>query len=341
MRRLIACCLLFVLSIFTGVNIMTHAQEATTTPVAPVVYDGLTFPELPYASRWIEVNGVRLHYIEGGDAGADPILFLHGIPTWSYIWRDVLPVVEPAGRVIALDFVGFGRSDKLPAASADTGYGLDSQLAYLEGFIDSLDLQNITLVIQDLGSAVGFTYAAQHPDRIKGIVFFESAVPPFFPPTPEAFQAMGPLAEFFQQMVTPGTREELVLHQNMFIEQVVPANVVRQLTKAELNAYRVPFQSVEDRLPILWGGPMNFANPAFVEVIAQYVAWLQTTETPMLYLYVSPGLINPEATRDWVEANIRNAEIRFMGEGRHFFQEDYPAEIGAAIADWLGRVSVN
>src|SRR6266498_898833 len=110
MRRLQICCFLFVLSILTGVPTMTQAQE--TTSAAPVVYNGLEFPELPYASRWIEVNDVRLHYIEGGDLGADPILFLHGIPTWSYIWRNVMPVVEPTGRVIALDFVGFGRSDR-------------------------------------------------------------------------------------------------------------------------------------------------------------------------------------------------------------------------------------
>lgn len=320
---------------------MTHAQDVSPSVAAPIVYDDLTFPELPYVSRWIEVDGIRLHYMEGGDPKADPILFLHGIPTWSYIWRDIMPVVQPAGRVIAFDFAGFGRSDKLPTASAETGYGLVSQLAYLEGFIEALNLQNITLVIQDLGSVVGFTYAAQHPTNIKGIVFFEAAVPPFFPPTPEAFQAMGPLAEFFQQMVTPGTREEMLLNQNMFIEQVIPANVVRPLTETELNAYRAPFPTVEDRLAILWGGPMNFTNPAFVEEIGQYVSWLQTTETPMLYLYVSPGLINPEATHAWVEANIQNAETRFMGEGRHFFQEDYPTEIGSAITDWLGRVATN
>jgi haloalkane dehalogenase len=314
---------------------MTTAQEAT-----PVKYEGLTFPELPYRSRWIEVNGVKLHYMEGGDPTADPVLFLHGIPTWSYIWRDVMPVVEPVGRVIALDFVGFGRSDKLPANAADAGYALDRQLTYLEGFVDALKLRNITFVVQDLGSAAGFTYAAKHAERIKGLVFFEAAVPPFFPPTPEAFKAMGPLAEFFTQMVTPGTRETLVLDQNMFIEQVIPANVVRKLSDREMNAYRAPFPTPQDRLAILWGGPMNFANPAFVKQIADYVAWLETTEVPMLYLYASPGLINPDATRDWVKANIHNAEIQSMGEGKHFFQEDHPAEIGRAIADWIKRVSI-
>src|SRR5215510_11846899 len=116
MQRLQVYCLLFVLSVFIGVSTMTntqtHAQGATPTTAAPLVYEGLTFPKLPYVSRWIEVNGVKIHYIEGGDPGANPILFLHGIPTWSYIWRNVMPIVEPAGRVIAIDLVGFGRSDR-------------------------------------------------------------------------------------------------------------------------------------------------------------------------------------------------------------------------------------
>lgn len=317
---------------------MSNAQDTNSSEVTsmmPVVYDGLAFPELPYPSRWIEVGGVKMHYIEGGDPNADPILFLHGIPTWSFIWRSVMPVVEPAGRVMALDFVGFGRSDKLPPASAERGYALTSQLTYFEQFVEALDLHDITLVIQDIGSVVGFAYAARHPENVKGIVFFEAAVPPFFPPSPEAFHAMGPLAAFFQQAMTPGTREDLVLYQDVFVEQVIPANIERRLTDAELNAYRAPFPTVEDRLAILWGGPMNFANTAFVSVIADYVSWLKTTETRMLYLYGAPGTINPDATRVWVEANIRNAEIRFMGDGKHFFQEDHPKEIGAAIVDWM------
>src|SRR5215831_11242063 len=165
MQRLRVYCLLFALSVSIGVSTMTHAQNATPTTTVPLVYKGLAFPKLPYASRLIEVNGVKIHYIEGGDPGANPILFLHGIPTWSYIWRNVMPVVEPAGRVIALDFVGFGRSDR----PDNFTYDLVTQETYLEGFIDALHLHNVTLVIQDLGSAVGFAYAAAHESNVKGI----------------------------------------------------------------------------------------------------------------------------------------------------------------------------
>lgn len=312
---------------------MTHAQEATPSTTAPVVYDGLTFPELAYASRWIEVNGVRLHYIEGGDTGADPILFLHGIPTWSYIWRDVMPVVEPAGRVIALDFVGFGRSDR-----PDITYDMANQVTYLEGFIDALDLHNITFVIQDLGSAVGFAYASAHEDNVKGIVFMEAAVPPMFSPD---FVPTGTLAEFManiQTILQPGIGEEMLLNQNAFIEQILPAQVMRPLTEAEMNAYRAPFPTPASRRPILDNGPRQFANPTTMQLIASYSEWLTTTDIPMLHLYVTPGLLNPEASVEWSRTNIRNIEQQNMGEGGHFFQEDHPAEIGAAIVDWSGRV---
>lgn len=331
MPRLQVCCLLFVLFILTGVPTMTQAQD--TASAIPVVYTGLEFPELPYASRWIEIDGVRLHYIEGGNPGADPILFLHGIPTWSYIWRDIMPVVEPAGRVIALDFVGFGRSEHAPIT-----YDIATQVTYLEGFIEALDLQNVTLVIQDLGSAAGFAYAAAHEDSIKGIVFMEAAIPPIFSPD---FVPTGPLAEFManiQMILQPGVGEEMLLNQNAFIEQILPAQINRSLSEAEMNAYRAPFPTPESRLPILDNGPRQFANPATVQLIASYSEWLMMTDIPMLHLYVTPGLLNPEASVEWSRMNIRNIEQQNIGEGGHFFQEDHPAEIGASIVNWLERV---
>ncbi len=327
MRRLNVYCLLFVLSIVLGTSTMTHAQETDS-----VIYDGLTFPELPYASRWIEVNGVRLHYIEGGDAEADPILFLHGIPTWSYIWRDVMPVVAPAGRVIALDFVGFGRSDR-----PNITYDMPTQLTFLEGFVAALGLHNITFVIQDLGSAVGFGYAAAHEENVKGIVFMEAAIPPMFSPD---FVPNGALADFManiQFILQPGVGEEMLLNQNAFIEQILPSQIRRSLTEAEMNAYRAPFPTPESRRPILENGPQQFVNPAAMQLIGHYSEWLTTTELQMLQLYVTPGLLNPEASVQWARTHIHNLEQQSMGDGGHFFQEDHPTEIGAAILAWLGR----
>jgi haloalkane dehalogenase len=312
---------------------MTQAQEATTTPI---VYDGLTFPELPYASRWIEVNDVRLHYIEGGDAGADPILFLHGIPTWSYIWRDIMPVVEPAGRVIALDFVGFGRSDR-----PDITYDIATQVTYLEGFVEALDLHNVTLVIQDLGSAVGFAYAAAHEDNVKGIVFMEAAIPPIFSPDFVPTGELGAFMANIQALLQPGVGEEMLLNQNAFIEQLLPSQINRTLTETEMNAYRAPFPTPESRRPILENGPRQFINPETMQLIASYSEWLTTTDLPMLQLYVTPGLLNPAASVEWARTHIHHLEQQNMGEGGHFFQEDHPAEIGTAIVAWLGRVAAS
>ena len=313
---------------------MTNAQEAT-----PVVYKGLEFPKLPYASHWVEVNGVKIHYIDVGDPKADPILFLHGIPTWLYIWRNVIPVVQPAGRVIAMDFPGFGRSDKVTNVKPETAYDFASQRVYLEGFINVLQLKKITLVVQDIGSVVGFDYASNHEDNIKGIVFMEAGIPPYFPPSPAAMKTMPQqLAEFFSLMNTPGIGEEALLNQDMFIESVLPGNVVRKLTQEELDAYRAPFPTPNDRLSILWGGPRNLANPKSVEIMAHYVAWMSKTKVPMLQLYVEPGSISPKGSVDWAKANIKNLSQVFLGKGTHFIQEDYPQEIGKAIVEWMTRV---
>jgi haloalkane dehalogenase len=309
---------------------------AQNTSSKPLIYKDLSFPDLPYPSKWVEVDGMRMHYIEGGNLTADPILFLHGVPTWSYIWRDVMPVVEPAGHVIALDYVGFGRSDKLPSDQVQAGYSFTSQLAYLEGFIEAMDLHHITLVVQDLGSAVGLAYAALHPENVRGIVFFEAAIPPLVPPSPEGFAQLDPaVGAFFQQVFTPDVGPALVLDQNVFVEQLIPANVVRKLSDAEMNAYRAPFPTTDDRLAILWGGPMNFANPDSIQLMSEYVAWMPTTTLPMLYLYATPGSINPPASLEWVKKNLQNVQIQLMGKGGHFFQEDHPQAIGQAIVTWL------
>ncbi len=331
MRRLHAYFVLFVLSVLIGVNSVTYAQDGTAVP--PVVYDGLTFPELPYPSHWVEVSGAKMHYVEGGNVGADPILFLHGVPTWSYIWRDIMPVVEPIGRVIALDFVGFGRSDR-----PEITYDIPTQETYLEGFITALGLHHVTLVIQDLGSAAGFAYAAAHEDNVKGIVFMEAAIPPVFSPD---FVPTGALAEFMTNIKTilqPGVGEEMLLNQDAFIEQILPSQVLRPLTEAELNAYRAPFPTPDSRRPILENGPRQFINPATMQLIANYSEWLTKTDLPMLHLYVTPGLINPQASIDWSRKHIHHIEQKDLGKGGHFMQEDHPAEIAASIVDWMKRV---
>ena len=243
-----------------------------------------------------------------------------------------MPVVEPAGRVIALDFVGFGRSDR-----PDVPYDLAHQTTYLEGFVDAIDLHDITLVIHDLGSGVGFAYAAAHEDNIKGIVFMEAGIPPVF--SSDFVPTGGALADFLasvQTILQPGVGEEIILNQNAFVEQVLPAQITRSLTEAEMNAYRVPFPTPESRRPILDNGPRQF--PAAYELVSSYTEWLTTTDVPMLHLYTTPGMVNAEVSVQWSRTHIHTLEQQHMGAGGHFFQEDYAVEIGAAIRDWLGRV---
>jgi haloalkane dehalogenase len=141
-----------------------------------------------------------------------------------------------------------------------------------------------------------------------------------------------------QQLLQPGVGEEMLLNQDSFIEQFLPTQVMRHLTEAELNAYRAPFPTPESRRPILENGPRQFVNPASMQLIENYSKWLTMTDIPMLHLYVTPGLLNPQASVEWSRTHIHHIEQKDMGKGGHYFQEDHPAEIGAAIVDWLKRV---
>jgi haloalkane dehalogenase len=165
-----------------------------------VVYKEVHWPKLPWASQYVEVEpGVRMHYIEAGDPNGTPILLLNGIPVWLYTWRDTIPeLAGPGYRVIAVDFIGFGKSDKRPGVDPETAYAVTAQTQYLTRFIEHLDLKNLTLVLQDLGSVAGLDFARQHPERIGSLVLAEAVLPPLQPFTPEKYQYFGqPFREVF------------------------------------------------------------------------------------------------------------------------------------------------
>src|SRR5437867_11913028 len=167
-------------------------------------------PSFPYESKYIDVLGSRMHYVEEGSG--DPVLFLHGNPTSSYLWRNIIPHISPIGRCIAPDLIGMGKSDK-----PDLDYGFFDHARYVEGFIETLGLRNITLVIHDWGSALGFHYARRHGGNVKGIAFMEAIVRPVtWDEWPE--QAL----QMFQAFRTPGTGEQMIMEQNMFVEAVLP-----------------------------------------------------------------------------------------------------------------------
>jgi len=279
----------------------------------------------PFESKWVGVNGSRMHYVEEGEG--EPVLFLHGNPTSSYLWRNIIPHVSPFGRCIAPDLIGMGKSDK-PAIE----YRFVDHAKYLDGFINALGLRNITLVIHDWGSALGFHYARRNEGNVKGIAFMEAIVRPLtWDEWPEQAKAM------FQAFRTPGTGEQMIMDNNMFVEATLPGAMLRKMSDEEMNRYREPYPDRESRRP-LWRWPNEIpidGEPADVhEIVQAYSEWLGKSPVPKLLIWAQPGAIMREL-RGWCEKSIANLKIVEVGPGVHFLQEDDPHGIGEAIAAWL------
>lgn len=300
----------------------SHAQEAAGPAIST---------EFPYEKSFIHVNGSNMAYVDEGDGPV--VLFLHGNPTSSYIWRNVIPHVADNHRAIAVDLIGMGASDK-PMID----YTLQDHLAYLEGFVEALDLADITLVLHDWGGGLGTYFAANHSDNITAVALMEAAVPPVLPiPSWEMLQPES-VRETYRAMRDPVIGPKLILEQNIFIEQVIPSGVLRTLSEAEMAAYGAPFLTAEDRKPLLvWPKeiPIEGTPERNVVAMGQAFKWLNTSEQPKLVLYASPGwLFTPDVT-EWIAANYSNVETRFIGTGLHYIQEDQPEAIGRNISDWL------
>ena len=281
--------------------------------------------------RYVQVLGRQMAYVEEG-AGA-PIVFLHGNPTSSYLWRSVMPELSGRGRLIAPDLIGMGDSDKLAAEDAGR-YTFVRHRAFLDAFLDAVDVgTDVTLVIHDWGSALGFDWARRHPDRVSGIAYMEALVMPLpgWDDWPE--QARG----IFRGMRSPAG-EEMILQKNLFIEAILPASILRTLSSEEMDEYRRPFATPgDDRLPTLvWPRQIPIAGePADVTaIIADYAAWLPTTDDlKKLFINADPGIILTGAQREFCRAWPNQTEVTVPG--LHFIQEDAGTAIGRAIAEWL------
>jgi haloalkane dehalogenase len=284
--------------------------------------------DFPFEANFVEVHGSKMHYIDEGSG--DPILFLHGNPTSSYLWRNIIPHLTSLGRCLAPDLIGMGKSDK-----PDLEYRFFDHVKYVEGFIEKLDLQNITLVIHDWGSGLGFHYAMRHEDNIKGIAFMEAILAPV--PGWEMFPESA--REMFQGFRTPEIGWEMIVNQNFFVEQVLPGSVVRELTDAEMNHYREPYREPSSRKP-LWRWPNEIpiaGEPADVTAaVAAYNQKLQQSDLPKLLFYATPGALIPAPLVEWCKNNLKNLDIVDLGEGIHFVQEDNPHLIGSELARWYG-----
>jgi len=283
----------------------------------------------PLSKRFETVNGKRMAYHESGTG--DPVVFLHGNPTSSYLWRDVIPHVAGRARCIAPDLIGQGDSDKLD----DTGpgsYTFVEHREYLDGLLDQLDLgDDITFVIHDWGSALGFDWANRHRDRVAGICYMEAIVRPVtWDEWPES--AVG----IFRAMRSEAG-EEMVLTKNLFVEAILPASIQRELSAEEMAEYRRPFaEPGEGRRPTLtWPRqiPLDGEPADVVAIVQSYADWLSTSDLPKLFIDADPGTILTGAQREFARSWPNQTETTVAGI--HFIQEDSADEIGEALAAWL------
>jgi haloalkane dehalogenase len=287
--------------------------------------------EFPYKANYIEVHGSRMHYVDEG--AGDPVLFLHGNPTSSYLWRNIIPYVTPLARCIAPDLIGMGKSDK-----PDIEYRFFDHVKYIEGFIKKMGLRNITLVVHDWGSALGFHYAMRHESNVKGLAFMEAIVLPV--PSWEMFPSE--VKEIFQGFRTPDVGWDMIVNKNMFIELILPGSIVRKLSEEEMNHYREPFKEPNSRKPV-WRWPNELpieGEPAdVVETVETYNRWLQRTDLPKLLFCGNPGALIKAPVLEWCKQNLKHMKTVDIGPGIHYLQEDNPHLIGRELAEWYKNLS--
>lgn len=288
---------------------------------------------LKYTKKFKTVLGKKMAYVDEGIG--DPIVFLHGNPTSIYLWRNIMPYLEDKGRIIAIDMIGMGDSDKLENTK-DGNYSLAENSKYTFALLEALGVKkNVTLVLHDWGSGVGFNWANQHQDSVKAIAFMEAIVTPF--PTWNDFpeELHGPI-----KMLRSAEGDKLVLEENFFIEKLLPATISRPLSEKEHAAYRLPFlTSGEDRRATL-AGPRQLpiaGEPAdTVALVASYAKYLENSKNiPKLFINAEPGAFLVGYAREFVRTWPNLTEVTVNGS--HFIQEDSPHEIGRAIAAWLPR----
>jgi haloalkane dehalogenase len=285
-------------------------------------------PQLP-------VLNSTMAYREAGQPSKPAALFLHGNPTSSYIWRNIIPHVAEAAHCIAPDLIGFGQSGK-----PDIPYRFEDHVRYLDAFITASGLSSAYLVVQDWGTALAFHLAARRPDFVRGLAFME-----FIRPVPswEEFLRGNPKREIFRKFRTPGEGEKLILEGNAFVERVLPGSILRKLSEEEMAVYRAPFPTPQSRLPT-WRFPNELpiaGEPADVYgAMEKAHAALAASSYPKLLFAADPGALVSPAFAEDLSRKLHNCKLVQLGAGVHFLQEDHPETIGRSVSAWISEAEV-
>jgi haloalkane dehalogenase len=282
----------------------------------------------------VAVLDSTMAYREAGSPDSPTVLFLHGNPTSSYIWRNILPLVAPVGHCIAPDLIGFGQSGK-----PDIEYRFFDQVRYLDAFLDKAGISSAYLVAQDWGTALAFHLAARRPQFVRALAFME-----FIRPMP-AWNDFHPSAiETFQKFRTPGVGEKMILDENAFVERVLPGATVRKLTEDEMAVYRAPFPTRESRLPT-WRFPNELpiaGEPADVySTIGEAHRALAQSSYPKLLFAGDPGALVSPAFAEKFASGLNNCRVIHIGPGIHYLQEDNPKAIGSTLREWLTELTAS
>ncbi len=281
-----------------------------------------------YTKRFKTIKGKTMAYVETGEG--DPIVFLHGNPTSSYLWRNVIPHLESQGRCIAPDLIGMGDSEKLDDPGPGS-YRFVEHREFLDLLLEELGVtENVTLVIHDWGSALGFDWANRHRDAMKGIAYMEAIVKSM------SWEDWPGAARQIFQGFRSEAGEGMILENNIFIERVLPGSILRKLTDEEMAVYRRPFSNKgEDRRPTLtWPReiPVGGEPEDVVRIVDSYAEWLSKSDLPKLFINAVPGAILTGPQREYCRTWPNQKEVTV--KGNHFIQEDSPDEIGQAVAEW-------
>lgn len=281
--------------------------------------------EFPFESKYVQVHGHQIHYIEKGQGPV--FLFLHGNPTWSYLWRNVIPPIAEHGRCVALDLMGFGKSDR-----PRIGYRFLDHYRYVTGFIETLQLKDIILVGHDWGGVLGFYYSLNNQENIKGIAFMET-----FPFTFSWDEFPRDFKLGFKLFRTPGIGHFLIMVMNVFVNKILPSAVYRELSEEIHANYKACFPTIRSRYPVyVWPNELPIEgryNKTF-QIIQKIEDALPQFKMPMLLITAEPGGVIRKYRLDWLRKRIHQLTVKSIGPGIHFLQEDNPLGIAEAILQW-------